>query len=86
MYQVNTCKTFRICEVVINLLELLLDLGILNQSWHGDVVKAPTTSLHNISSEYLIHLSYAKPLSAHALTMSCIIKQVLLIEFVLNIL
>lgn len=74
VYQMNTCKTFRICEVVINLLELLLDLGILNQSWHGDVPKVPNTSLHNISPDYLVHLSYSKPMTAHALTMSSIIK------------
>lgn len=72
----NTCKTFRVCEVVINLLEVLLDLGILNQSWHGDVSKVHNTSLHNISPEYLVHLTYSKPMSAHALAMSSIIKQV----------
>lgn len=72
----NACKTFRVCEVVINLIELLLDLGILNQSWHGDVPKVPTPSVHNSSAEYMVHLSYAKPMSVHALAMSCIIKQV----------
>lgn len=76
MYQVNTCKTFRICEVVINLLELLLDLGILHQSWHGDVPKVPNSNLHNMSPDYMVHLSYCKPMTAHALTMSSIIKQV----------
>lgn len=65
---------------MVNLLELLLDLGILNQSWHGDVPKVPTTSLHNISPEYLVHLSYSKPMSAHALTMSSVIRQVFLID------
>ncbi|XP_025208646.1 protein unc-80 homolog isoform X2 [Melanaphis sacchari] len=74
VYQVNTCKTFRICEVVTNLLELLLDLGILNQSWHEDVSKVSNTSLHNISPEYLAHFLYNKPMSAHALAMSSIIK------------
>lgn len=52
----------------------MFDLGILNQSWHGDVGKVPNTSLHNLSPEYMAHLSYSKPMSAHALTMSCIIK------------
>ncbi|VVC45096.1 Hypothetical protein CINCED_3A015660 [Cinara cedri] len=76
VYQVNTCKTFRVCEVVINLLELLLDLGILqqHQSWHGDIAKVPNSSLHNISPEYLTHLSYSKPMSTHALAMSSVIK------------
>lgn len=74
LYQMNTCKTFRICEMVINLIELLLDLGILHQSWHGEVPKVPNSSSHNTSPDYLTHLSYSKPMSAHALAMSSIIK------------
>lgn len=55
-------------------------MGILNQSWHGDS-KVPNTCLHNINidAEYFVHISYKKAMSAHALAMSSIIKQVFLI-------
>uniref|UniRef100_A0A2S2Q2N9 Protein unc-80 n=1 Tax=Sipha flava TaxID=143950 RepID=A0A2S2Q2N9_9HEMI len=74
VYQINTCKTFRTCEMVINLIELLLDLGILHQSWHREVPKVPNPNTQNTNSDYSAHLSYSKPMSPHALAMSSIIK------------
>ncbi|XP_050528266.1 protein unc-80 homolog isoform X3 [Daktulosphaira vitifoliae] len=77
VYQINTSKTFRVCEVIINLLELLLDLGILQQTWPGDSSKISNNNLYNPNitcPDYVSHLSYSKPMSAHALVMSSIIR------------
>ncbi|XP_049834730.1 protein unc-80 homolog isoform X4 [Schistocerca gregaria] len=73
----NVCCTLRVCEVILNLLELLIELGVLKECEKGPGKEKVTGTSSNVAHEVKATEagpSGIKPLSPHTMAMSSITR------------